>query len=58
MRIVRVCLLLAVGLVAACGGSTKAYVPVDSQIKPWQPPELPEEEPAADAAASERETGN
>ncbi len=33
---------------AAGGGGGKAYIPVDSPLRPWQPPEEYANEPAAE----------
>lgn len=43
--------LILVISAAACGGGGKAYIPVDSPIKPWQAPEVEEPVPPAEAPA-------
>jgi hypothetical protein len=54
MRAVRILglVLVSVGLVA-CGGGSKAYIPVDSQLRPWQAPTDLPASPAPAASASE-----
>jgi len=54
--------LFVLGLSTACGGSSKALVPVDSPLLPWEAPEdlapaeaeepAPAETPAAEAPAA------
>ena len=49
-------LLLGVVLAAGCGGTPKAYVPVDSPLKQWEAPEPPDapEPPAAEQTPADK----
>jgi hypothetical protein len=59
MRLVRIVLLAGTCAVAgACGGGSKAVLPVDSPLKPWEPPEMEEAaQPAQPAAEPETKDG-
>ncbi len=51
MKMLRMALGAILLALAACGGGGKAYIPVDSPLKPWQPPEEVADEPAAQEPA-------
>ena len=56
MRMLRTISLVALAasltVLAACGGSGKAIVPVDSPLMPWSPPEDQEKPAAAESAGT------
>jgi hypothetical protein len=38
-RAVALCLFVTAALLGACSAGTKAYIPVDSPLRTWEPPE-------------------
>jgi hypothetical protein len=43
---------------AACGGSHHARIPVDSPIRPWQPPAIVEDEEDDDSGGGAADAGD
>ena len=43
--------IVCAAMAGGCVSPPKPYLPVDNQLKPWQAPEMAEEEPAAPTPA-------
>jgi hypothetical protein len=51
LALAAVCVAIVVITAAGCATPPKAYLPVDNQLRPFQAPEVAEDEPAAPAPA-------